>query len=162
MKMLTRRVPAWTAFSVATLFAFQAARSSAQIFAQDDAGAYTTWTNNMNLGSGFGPWILDQTGTFPPTSYTGFFIGNPDGIGTGANNANAWGIYANGSSLTNAAVAYRGSSRSDGAVTASRLPTRTRRAAFVCATGTRRTQRQITAPGTDSSCIMPVRHRTRS
>ena len=108
MKMLTRRVPALTAFSVATLFAFQAARSSAQIFAQDDAGAYTTWTNSMNLGSGFGPWILDQTGTFPPTSYTGFFIGNPDGIGTGANNANAWGIYANGSSLTNAAVAYRG------------------------------------------------------
>ena len=107
MKKLTCLFPALACVALATLFAFQTAKTSAQVFAQDDAGAYTTWTNGMNLGLGFGPWTLDQTGTFPPTSYTGFFIGHAGSIGSGSGNANAWGVYANGSSGTNAAVAYR-------------------------------------------------------
>jgi len=107
MKKFTYHFPALACVALATLFAFQTAKTSAQIFAQDDAGAYTNWTDGMNLGVGFGPWTLDQTGTFPPTSYTGFFIGHAGSIGSGSGSNNAWGIYANGSSGTNAAVAFR-------------------------------------------------------
>ena len=110
MKKLTSHFSLLAGIAAATLFCVQAPRTSAQIYAQDDATLYTTWTNGMNLGSGFGPWTLDQTGTFPPTSYTGFFIGHGGTIAS--TNGNVWGIYANGSSLNNAAVAYRGFSNS--------------------------------------------------
>ena len=73
---------------------------------QDDATLYTTWINGMNLGFGLGPWTLDPTGTFPPSSFTGFYINNNNN-NIQSTNGNAWGMYANGTSDTNASVAFR-------------------------------------------------------
>jgi hypothetical protein len=80
-------------------------QSSAQVLAYDDAAPYTTWTNGLNSGYGFGPWVLRQT-TNGWNDFSGFFIGN-NGDPVASTNGNAWGLYANGSSGTNAAVAYR-------------------------------------------------------
>ncbi len=84
-----------------------AASARAQIFANDEAAAYTlaNWTNGVNLGFGFGPWTLRQTGT-GGDNYTGFFLANNNDP-ISSTNGNAWGMYANGSSGTNAAVAFR-------------------------------------------------------
>ena len=35
-----------------------AGKASAQIYAQDDAGAYTAWGTGTNYGFGFQPWVL--------------------------------------------------------------------------------------------------------
>ena len=110
MKKLTSHFGLLAALSAAALFCAQAPRSSAQIYAADDATLYTTWTNGMNLGFGLGPWTLDQTGTDGLGDYTGFFIGHPGSIGS--TNGNAWGMYANGVGGNNAAVAYRAFSNS--------------------------------------------------
>jgi hypothetical protein len=91
--------------ALAGLIGLSAANAAAQVFAYDDAAAYTTWTNAMNLGYGFGPWTLQETGS-GGGNFTGFFVGN-SGDPVASTNGNAWGIYANGSSGTNAAVAYR-------------------------------------------------------
>jgi hypothetical protein len=78
---------------------------SAQSIAYDDASGYTTWTNGSNLGYGFGPWTLAQTGT-SNGNYTGFYI-NGGGDAIASPNGNAWGLYANGSGGSNAVVAFR-------------------------------------------------------
>lgn len=94
------------------LVGFCAHRVQAQLLAYDDAAAYNAagnvWTNGMNLGFGFQPWVLVKTNV---GGYSGHFIGNGGPIAT-INNS-AWGLYGNGtvtntSSPGNAAVAYRG------------------------------------------------------
>src|SRR3954449_11115938 len=100
MKILNRSL---SLIIVALSLAFTLARpASAQIVAKDDAAAYTgaTWTNNSNLGFGFTPWTLLNTNSGP--GFSGFYIGNPGGIGTGGN---SFGMYANGGT-SNAAVAF--------------------------------------------------------
>ena len=98
-----------TSVTLALFFGFGANRASAQIFASDNAAGYTTWTNNQNSGSGFQPWVQEQTGTTTNGSYTGFFLGaNGDPVAT---SGQVWGIYANGNG-TPAAEAFRGFSNS--------------------------------------------------
>lgn len=91
--------------------ALTAPSARAQLLAYDDAAAYNAagnvWTNGMNMGFGFGPWVLVTTNV---GGYSGHFIGNGDAIAT-INNS-AWGLYGNGtvtnpSSPGNAAVAFR-------------------------------------------------------
>ncbi|MDW8311038.1 MAG: Ig-like domain-containing protein, partial [Verrucomicrobiales bacterium] len=91
-------------------------RAHAQLLAYDDAAAYNaagnTWTNGMNFGFGFQPWVLVKTNV---GGYSGHFIGNGGPIAT-INNS-AWGLYGNGtvtntSSPGNAAVAFRAFSNS--------------------------------------------------
>ena len=83
---------------------------SAQITANDDAAPYTGWLTGTNYGFGFQPWVQEQTGT-GGGNYTGFFLGN-GGDAVASTNGNAWGMYANGSSGTNASEAFRGISNS--------------------------------------------------
>ena len=87
-----------------------AGKASAQIYAQDDAGAYAAWGTGTNYGFGFQPWVLEQTGT-GNGNYTGFYLSKP-GNPIASTNGNIWGIYANGSSGTNASEAFRGFSNS--------------------------------------------------
>src|ERR1035441_7383593 len=85
----------------------------AQVYAYDDASGYTGAAGNpawlfsttTNGGYGFMPWVFTKQGS----DYQGFYVGNPSGIST---NGNAWGMYANGPSGTNAAAAYRSFSNS--------------------------------------------------
>jgi hypothetical protein len=93
------------AVAVVAATVLSGARASAQILAYDDASGYTTWTNGASQGYGFGPWTLRETGT-GNGNYTGFFVGTP-GDPVASSNGNAWGLYANGSSGANAAVAFR-------------------------------------------------------
>jgi MBG domain (YGX type)/Immunoglobulin domain len=84
--------------------------SGAQVLAHDDAAAYElaggTWSNGMNFGYGFVPWVIQTSG--PATQ--GSFIGDGNNIATISNSA--WGLYADGQPLTNMAVAFRGFSNS--------------------------------------------------
>lgn len=105
MKMLFRLTVCFLALAAG------APRAAAQLLAYDDAAPYNaagnTWTNGMNFGFGFGPWILVTTNV---GGYSGHFIGNGGPIAT--TNNSAWGLYGNGpvtnaSSPGNAAVAYR-------------------------------------------------------
>jgi hypothetical protein len=80
---------------IVSLFAgFGINHASAQLLANDDAGVYTTWTNGMNQGFGFGPWVFYNTNG--QTGFAGEFRGNGDPIGS--TNGNYWGTYANHSS----------------------------------------------------------------
>jgi len=96
--------------SVALTLALVPDRASAQISAQDNAAAYTTWTNGMNLGSGFTPWVLTQNNGNSGTS-AGFFIGSSGNINV---TNNSFGLYANSTNAVNTAyaIAYRGLSNS--------------------------------------------------
>jgi len=84
--------------------------------ATDNAGNYTNWTYQANLGTGFtGPWTFSNTGT---SSQSGAFLGNSTengagggsssnhpGINSSANN-DAWGLYANGGQTAGAIRAF--------------------------------------------------------
>ena len=85
-------------------------RASAQIYTQDNAGAYTTWTNGINHGTGFTPWTLTQNNGIAGTS-AGFFIGSSGNIDV---TNNSFGLYANTTNAVNTAyaIAYRGLSNS--------------------------------------------------
>jgi hypothetical protein len=95
-------------FIALSLFAgFSVNHASAQIYANDDAGAYPVWTNGMNLGFGFEPWVFYNTnGT---TGFAGEYHGNGGPIGS--TNGNYWGTYANNSS-TAVSEEFRGFSNS--------------------------------------------------
>ncbi len=95
---------------LALAISLAAGNVSAQIFASDSALPYTSWSTTTNHGFGFLPWVQAQTGT-GGGNYTGFFLGNT-GDPIASTNGNAWGIYANGSSGTNAAEAFRAFSNS--------------------------------------------------
>ena len=95
--------------ALALLAGFYVNHASAQIYAQDDASVYANWLTGTNYGFGFQPWVQAQTGT-GGGNYTGFYLGNAgDPIATGGK---IWGIYANGSSGTNASEAFRSFSNS--------------------------------------------------
>jgi hypothetical protein len=89
---------------------FATGKASAQIFASDNAAPYTSWSTTTNYGFGFLPWVQAQTGT-GGGNYTGFFLGN-GGEAIASTNGHFWGIYANGSSGTNASEAFRAFSNS--------------------------------------------------
>jgi hypothetical protein len=85
----------------------------AQFFARDDAAGYTNtvggnfaWMYQTTTNGGFGlnPWVFRNTAN-NGTSFSGFFVGTGDAIASASNTS--WGMYANGSSGTNVAVAYR-------------------------------------------------------
>src|ERR1017187_4311832 len=90
-----------------------ASSARAQVYAYDDVSGYAGAAGNpawlfsttTNGGYGFTPWVFTKAGS----DYEGFYVGNPSGIST---NGNAWGMYANGPTLNNAAAAYRGFSNS--------------------------------------------------
>lgn len=84
-----------------------ALKSSAQIYASDDAGPYSSWATGINAGFGFVPW----TNTVSGGGYQGFYIGNSPGASYASPNGNYWGMYANGAADATA-VAYRGFSNS--------------------------------------------------
>ncbi len=90
---------------LAAILALGAGKAAAQIAANDDASAYTTWTNGMNLGYGFTPWTLTQNNG--GGNAAGFFIGSSGGIDV---SNNSFGLYANTTNLVNSAyaIAYRG------------------------------------------------------
>ena len=80
-------------------------KASAQIFANDDAGVYTSWATGTNYGFGFQPWILYGTGNIGGTSgYGGTFLGNnnPTDASVSSANGNYWGSYANSASTASA------------------------------------------------------------
>ena len=91
---------------IALTVAFGSDQATAQVFAQDNAALYNTWTNGMNLGSGFTPWILKQDNGVSG-SIAGFFIGSSGNIDV---TNNSFGLYANSSIAANTAyaIAYRG------------------------------------------------------
>ena len=95
-----------------SLFAgFGANRASAQIFANDDAGVYATWTNGQNAGFGFQPWVFYNTSLAGgPVGFAGTFRGN-GGEAIGSTNGNYWGPFAN-SATTAAAEEFRAFSNS--------------------------------------------------
>jgi hypothetical protein len=84
-----------------------ARRASAQIFASDNAGPYTSWAPGTSGGFGFQPWVMTNDTTTSP--YAGTFLGNGDGIQS--TNGNYWGMYANTAS-TAASEAFRAFSNS--------------------------------------------------
>jgi len=94
-----------------SLFAgFGVNRVSAQIFANDDAGVYTAWSNGSTGGFGFYPWVFYNTGgAGGATGYAGTYRGNGGAIGS--TNGNYWGSYAN-SAATAAAEEFRAFSNS--------------------------------------------------
>jgi len=115
MKKVTSYFPLLTCLALAGLFGFSAGNASAQVFAQDDATAYSTgvgnsaWlsstnatSTNSNGGFGFTPWAFTKSGA----GFQGFYIGHPGPVPP-----NAWAMYANSGSNA-AAVAYRGFSNS--------------------------------------------------
>ena len=59
----------------------------------------------------FQPWVQAQTGTGDGNSFTGFYLGN-GGEAIASTNGYFWGMYANGSSGTNASEAFRAFSNS--------------------------------------------------
>src|SRR5262245_44194574 len=86
--------------------------ASAQFFARDDAAGYTNapaganyawlYQTTTNGGFGFTPWVYTRGGS----GFQGFFVGTGDAIASASNTY--WGMYANGGSGDNVAVAYRG------------------------------------------------------
>lgn len=84
--------------------------ASAQIFASDNAGSYSSWGNGSTGGTGFQPWNLYATGNIGGSSgYGGEFLGNGDAIASPG--GNYWGMYAN-QATTAASEAFRGFSNS--------------------------------------------------
>jgi len=85
----------FTCLTLALVAGFSSNRASAQIFASDDAGAYTTWTNGQNAGFGFEPWVFYNTGLAGgATGFAGTFRGN-GGDPVDSANGNYWGTFAN-------------------------------------------------------------------
>ncbi len=77
----------------------------AAAIASDNAGNYTSWASNDNLGTGFGPWFLTNTGNNGVNAFAGQFLagsGNADlnFVGSAPDNR-AWGLYANDTSADN-------------------------------------------------------------
>src|SRR5947207_10178187 len=83
----------------------------AQIYARDDAAGYTNapgganyawlYQTTTNGGFGFNPWVFTHAGS----GFQGFFVGTGDAIASASNTY--WGMYANGGSGDNGAVAFR-------------------------------------------------------
>ena len=57
--------------------------------ASDTASNYTTWANNSNQGTGFGPWSISATSTA-----AGVFLGNPSLAGIQGMDAKSFGLFA--------------------------------------------------------------------
>jgi hypothetical protein len=77
----------------------------ADLIAHDEAAPYPNWDNGTNFGFGFDPWVVQKTPT-GGGNYAGVFVDHTfDPVSS--TNGKAWGLYANGSSGTNAVVAYR-------------------------------------------------------
>jgi hypothetical protein len=95
------------ALSACLIVSSGATTASAASLASDNAGNYTTWSNGDNLGTGFGPWDLQQLGNNNSNAFAGQFLagsGNGDlnFIGSAPNNR-AWGLYANDNSIDSSA-----------------------------------------------------------
>ena len=83
-----------TCFTLALCAGFSQNRAVAQMFANDDAAAYASWPSTTNLGFGFEPWVMYNTGgAGGTTGYAGTYLGNGDVVGS--TNGNFWGSYAN-------------------------------------------------------------------
>src|SRR5438094_8215975 len=107
------RIPLFPLIAVAGALLGFINSTSGQVFARDDAAGYTNsaggnfaWMYQIttNGGFGFNPWVFRNTAN-NGTSFSGFFVGTGDTIASASNTS--WGMYANGSSGTNVAVAYR-------------------------------------------------------
>lgn len=103
-------LPALAALAIAGI----SQTSHAALVASDNAGSYTSWTNSSNGGSGFGTWGLSTMG-----SNAGFFVGSSTANDNGNTlpagdtgdidtNSEAWGMYANSSSLATATRNFTG------------------------------------------------------
>ena len=99
-----------TCFTLALCAGLSDNRAAAQIIANDDAAAYTSWPSSTNTGFGFGPWVMYNTGgAGGTTGFAGTYLGN--GGVVASTNGNYWGSYAN-SAATAAAEEFRAFSNS--------------------------------------------------
>jgi len=96
---------------LAIMFGWSVQRASAQIFASDNAGPYTSWQTGTGSGIGFQPWVMNNDNATSP--YAGTFVGNGNGDGTDilSTNGNYWGMYANTATAA-ASEAFRAFSNS--------------------------------------------------
>jgi glycosidase len=67
--------------------------------ASDSASNYTTWANNTNQGTGFGPWTVTTGGTG-----SGVFLGDPSAAGIKGMDSKSFGLYAKGGSGSSVAA----------------------------------------------------------
>ena len=77
-----------TCLTLALCAGFGINRAAAQVFANDDAAAYTSWANGNNFGFGFAPWVFYNTGgaggavpaMLEPIWATATSLGQPMGV----------------------------------------------------------------------------------
>jgi|GEM_PF-2703475 len=97
-------------YSLTTNIGALTVTSGAQVLAHDDAAAYNAaggaWSNAMNFGFGFQPWVITTGGPGVQHSAIG------DGGNIATTNNSAWALYAGGFVSGSQAVAYRGFSNS--------------------------------------------------